>query len=197
MQSNDITYTNGLGELLAPLLKIIRATGFFEAFVFMPLMTILSVFVFIRLKRRLKGNGTFKNGLQKKMRLTLLVSYYSLCFMVTNVTAVAFKTLIVQEMDYKGTPWFINLVAPLHFYILSVVLAYLWLIRRNLSGLTDRLLCMYIQVGLIGGYYIGIYRLMNEPFNITDPTTGMSGIFFLLWFGVLNLDIGIRLFRQI
>ncbi|CAM4204405.1 hypothetical protein ZORO111903_07145 [Zobellia roscoffensis] len=196
MQNNDITYANELGELLGPFLRIIRATGFFEAYVFMPLMTVLSIYLFIELRHKLKSNGTFDRGFPKKYRLTFLGLYYVLCFMATNVTAVAFKTLIIEEMDYETTPWFLPLVGPLHFYILSVVAVYLWLIRRNLNKLTDCLLCIYLQIGLLGGYYIGVNRLMNEPFEFTDVTTGVSGIFFLLWFGILNTDIIVRFFRK-
>lgn len=196
MNNNDITYANGLGELLAPLLKLVRATGFFEAYVFMPLMTVLSIFVFIRLRKVLIINGTFESKFRGRFKWTLLSAYYSLCFVLTNVTAVAFKTLIVEEMDYETPVWYLHLVGPLHFYITSVVLAFLWLLRRNRNELLDRALCIYVQIGMLGGHYVGVYRLMNEPFEFNDVTTGMSGVFFLLWFGILNLDIGVRFFSK-
>ncbi|WP_109434011.1 hypothetical protein [Aquimarina sp. AU119] len=196
MDNNHITYANELGEFLAPFLKLLRATGFFEAYVFMPLMTILSIVIFRKLRQTLKSNGTFNMAYHARFKILLLSIYYSLCFMLTNVTAVAFKTLIIEEMDYETPVWFMHLVGPLHFYISSVVLAYLWLIIRNQNHLIDRLLCLYIQFGLFGGHYTGIHRLLNEPFELLDVTTGMSGIFFLFWFGILNADIAYRFFRK-
>ena len=192
MENSDITYANGLGELLSPILKLIRATGFFEAYVFMPLMTVLSIYVFVRLRKSLRNNGTFKSGVHSRYKWVLLSAYYSLCFMATNVFAVALKTLIIEEMDYVEPVWFLHLVGPLHFYIESVVLSYLWLISRNQRTILDKSLCFYIQLGLFGGYSVAVYRLIHEPLEFTDVTTGFSGIFMLAWYGILNIDIVVR-----
>lgn len=192
MNSQDITYANELGELLAPFLKILRATGFFEAYVFIPVMTLISVFIFVKLLKIMKYNGTFKNELRSHYKVTVLSSYYSLCFIFANVIAVAFKTLIIEEMDYETPVWYLHLVGPLHFYITSVTGAYLWLIARNRKSLFDHFLIIYIQLGMLGGYYTAIYRIMYEPFDLLDVTSGVSGVFILLWFGILNTDIVIR-----
>ncbi|MEO0572747.1 MAG: hypothetical protein AAF039_13655 [Bacteroidota bacterium] len=196
MKEDTITYANGLGEFLAPILKLIRATGFFEAYVFMPVMTLVSIYLFIKLRKRLRSNGTFDTGIRAHYRKVLLPAYYSLCFMAANVFAVALKTLIIEEMDYVEPVWFLHLVGPLHFYIESVVISYLWLISRNRDGLLDKVLCVYIQLSLLGGYSVAVYRLLNEPFELTNPTTGFSGVFMMVWYGILNTDIVLRFFSK-
>ena len=197
MIEETTTFANKIGELLAPVLIPMRLTGFFEAHVYMSVMTLLSVFLFIRLAQASRSNNTFDTHPFYKFRKLILVAYYTLCFIATNATAVAFKTLIIEEMDYETEVWFMHLVGPLHFFIVSVAAAFIWLIWRNRSSILDLMLCIYVQIGLLGGYYIGIYRLASEPFEITNPTTGMSGIFFILWFSILNMDLFTRFIRAV
>lgn len=192
---HDLTYANGFAELLAPVLAPIRATGFFEAYVFIPAMTALSIAVFVSLRRRAWANGTFVDSARSRFPKLFQLVYFTLCFMVTNSTAVAFKTMIVEETDYETRVWFLPWVSPLHFYIASVATAMIWLIWRNRSTLPDCLLCLYAQFGLLAGYYVAYRRLVYEPFEWHDVTTGMSGVFLTLWFGLLNWDIAIRYFR--
>lgn len=192
---DDLTYANEFAEFIAPLLVLIRSTGFFEAYVFMPTMTALSIAFFIVLRRRAWANGTFSDSMRARFPRLFQFGYFTLCFMVTNSTAVAFKTMIVEETDYETFVWFLPWVSPLHFYITSVVAAMIWVIWRNRSAVLDRLLCLYAQFGLFAGYYVAYYRLTNEPFEWHDVTTGMSGIFFLMWFGLLNWDVAIRYFK--
>ncbi len=191
-----ISFTNEMGEFLAPHLTLIRSTGFFEAYVFIPLMTLLAIGLFLLLLRALRGNQTFETGLAGAVPRLYLASCFFACFLVTNATAVAFKTLIHEELDYDKLYWYTWLVSPLHFYIVSVTGAYLWLILRNKTAVLDRELYVYVQIGLIGGYAIAVDRLLNEPFELLDITTGVSGIFQALWFAFLNLDILMRLFRR-
>ena len=196
MITETTTFANTLGEMLAPFLVVIRATGFFEAHVFIPLMCFLSVVLFIGLKNRAMTNGVLEVGMRKKGFYVFLFGYYSLCFLLTNASAVAFKTLIVEEMDYDQMYWFVPYVGPLHFYIVSVVLAHLHLVKSNRSSLFNRVLIVYAQIGYLGGYAVGVHRLLTEPFELTDVTTGMSGIFFFIWFGVLNFDLVLHYFSQ-
>lgn len=183
MEQNVISYSNSMGELISPLLMAIRSTGFFEAYVFIPVMTLLSIVLFMRLRQRIKSHG-----------ILLQVAAYTLCFLLTNSTAVAFKTLLIQELDYEQLPWFLPYLSPLHFYISSVALAHIYLMWHSRPVLITRLLCAYIQIGLIGGYSIAVYRLIYEPIELTDVTTGISGFFLLAWFGLLNWDIKKRFF---
>ena len=196
MTGNDITYANEMGKYLGPLLKLIRATGFFEAYIFIPSMTLLSIYIFMRLRKKLKRNNTFNAAFRSRFKWILLTTYYSLCFLLTNALAVAFKTLIIEEMDYTTSVWFLHLVSPLHFYIASVTIIYLWLLYRNQHKTLDQVFCIYIQIGILGGYYAGIYRILNEPFEIANITTGISGILFLIWFFILNADIVVRFFNK-
>lgn len=189
MKLLDITFTNSMGEFLAPFLIAVRSTGFFEAPVYMSVMTGLSIYLYVKLRSVLKWNCTFIGTFRQHFKRTFHVAYYMMCFITTNVIAVAFKTMIRDEMDYETGVWYLHLVSPLHFYIASITGAYLWLIRRNRESLIDRTACLYIQIGLLGGYAVGIYRLIYEPFDLLDVTTGVSGVFMITCFGFLNWDI--------
>jgi hypothetical protein len=181
MTEDKVTFANYIGELLAPVLIMIRSTGFFEAYVFIPVMTLLSIFIFIKLLRVKNARPPLVRG-----------AYYSLCFIMTNAAAVALKTLIVEEMDYESKVWYLHLVAPLHVFIVSVAGAFLWLIWRNSNTVFDRILCVYIQLGMLGGYSTAIFRLINEPFDFTDITTGLSGVVIIMLFVILNGDLLVR-----
>jgi hypothetical protein len=181
-----VTFANALGRHLAPVLLRVRATGFFEAPVYMTVMTALSIPLFIWLKNRLEGNGTLT---ATRPRALWLVAYYALCFFGTNVFAVGFKTLIVEEMDYESRVWFEPYVGPLHFYIFSVVVAYVALLVSARRTAIDALLGLYVQTGLIGGYAAAVYRIANEPFSIVDPTTGLGGVVLGACFAVYNFDL--------
>ena len=187
----SVTYANRLGEALGPVLLWLRGLGFFEAYVFIPLMTAASVVLFWRLYGTFDRNRTLRGS--RVSRLVWLGVCYALCFLATNSLAVAFKTLIVEELDYTGRVWFEAYVGPLHFYITAVALAYLWLIARNRREPLDHALGAFVQAGLLGGYAVGVHRLLNEPITLADPTTGISGLVFFAWFGVYNLDLYRRL----
>jgi hypothetical protein len=181
MAEDKVTFANYIGELLAPVLIMIRSTGFFEAYVFIPVMTLLSIFIFLRLLRVTSTRTPLVRG-----------AYYSLCFILTNAAAVALKTLIVEEMDYESKVWYLHLVAPLHVFIVSVAGAFLWLIWRNSNTVFDRILCIYIQLGMLGGYSTAVFRLIHEPFDFTDITTGFSGVAIIILFAILNSDLLVR-----
>lgn len=183
-----VTYASRWGEALGPFLLWLRGLGFFEWYVYMPLMTLASVGLFWGLKRRLEDNGTFV-GDRLRRRTLWLTAYYGLCFLVANALAVGFKTLIVEEMDYPVRMWFEAFVAPLHFYIVTVVAAYLVVLVRNRSGWLDRSLGIFVQIGLIAGYGVGGYRIFNEPISLADPTTGVSGFVLCAYFSFYNYDL--------
>jgi hypothetical protein len=188
----SVTFTNGLGDALAPVLIWVRNRGFFEWYVFMPTMTAVSIGLFVRLTARLKSNGTFSSH-RAHRQLLWLAAYFGLCFLATNVLVVAFKTLIVEELDYTTRVWFEALVGPLHFYIVSVVIAYLILIVRNAREGRDRVLGLYVQVGLAGGYLVCVYRVFNEPISLLEPTNGLSGFILAAYFAIYNYDLYTRL----
>ena len=167
-----VTFANGLGEALAPFLLWLRSLGFFEWYVYMPVMTGLAIWLFRGLARALDGNGTFAG---RRGRAAWLASYFGLCFLVTNGLAVGLKTLIVEELDYPARVWFEAYVGPLHFYIVAVALAYLVVVARNRAAGLDRGLALFVQVGLLAGYAVGVFRVLNEPISAANPTAGLSG----------------------
>ncbi|MEM6691423.1 MAG: hypothetical protein AAF664_18495 [Planctomycetota bacterium] len=193
MIGHTITFSNTFAEHIGPLLIAIRATGFFEAGIFIPTMTAASVLMFIVLLRGQRPRSPV-GWIPERL---WLVACYALCFLATNVTAIGFKTLIVEELDYATPVWFASLVGPLHFYILSVVLAYLVLIFRKTNARLTALLCIYVQAGLIGGYAVGAYRIFNEPITLFDLTAGISGFINIVWFGLYNADVATRFMNAI
>ncbi|MEJ2911600.1 hypothetical protein [Pseudoalteromonas sp. C12FD-1] len=195
MTAETITYTNALGEVIAPFLLAVRSTGFFEVYVYLPLMTILAIFIFRRTYHLMMANGTFDSPLRQRYRYVILSLYFMICFFFTGVIAVAFKTMILEETDYTEAHWFITYVSYLHFYIASVSLAYIYLMRTNRSSLFSRVLSVYIQVGFLGAYLIGIDRIVNEPWVLLDPTSGLSGFYMFAIFGVLHFDVLVRLLQ--
>ena len=184
--ASPVTFANPLGEVLAPFLLALRGVGFFEWYVYMPVMTALSVGLFRSLVRTLDGNGTFAGC---PRRATWLAAYFGLCFLVTNGLAVGFKTLIVEELDYPTRVWFEAYVGPLHFYIVAVALAYLVLIARNRTAALDRGLGLFVQLGLLAGYSVGVFRVLNEPISAANPTAGLSGFILCAWFASYNYDL--------
>ena len=130
-------FTNRLGEALAPFLLWLRGLGFLEWYVYMPIMALASIGMFWSLTKKLNSNGTF-SGSRAQRRTMWLAAYYGLCFLATNVLAVAFKTLIVEELDYPTRVWFEAYVGPLHFFILSVIIAYLAVLVRNSREVVSR-----------------------------------------------------------
>lgn len=182
--TDNVTYANSLGEILAPLLLMIRSTGFFEAYVFIPTMTLLAAYIFQKLKRVTTASPIF------------LVGYFCLCFIMTNTAAVALKTMIVEEMDYVTEVWFLHLVSPIHIFIVTVTGSFLLLIWRNSKQTLDRILCFYVQLGLLGGFSVAIYRLIHEPFELSNVTTGLGALILICLFSILNADLLIR-FKKI
>ncbi|MEM7058612.1 MAG: hypothetical protein AAF557_13545 [Pseudomonadota bacterium] len=192
MSSETVTFVNPLGEALAPLLLAIRSTGFFEVFVYFPAMVIVAAVLFIKLKRTANANGTFQTPFHRRTRYLLLALYALMCFFATGAFAVALKTLMLEETDYTEAHWFIPYVSYLHFYITSVAGVFVYLVWTNRPSWFNRALCIYVQIGFLGAYWIGGYRIMNEEWDLLDPASGLSGFYLFLVFGVLNVDIALR-----
>jgi hypothetical protein len=158
----------------------------------MPVMTLASVWLYVWWVRRVEAAGGFDVHPARQRRVWRAAGYV-VCFLLTNALAVAFKTLIVEEMDYPGPVWFGSLVSPLHFYIVSATGAYLWLVARGRRTIVDRALAAYVQVGIVGGYAVGVYRIRFESFSLLDPTGAFGGFLLLGAFFVLNLDLWRRM----
>ena len=180
------TFTNRLGEVLSPVLLPMRDIGFFEWYVYIPAMTALAIGLFLILVGMTGRNGTFTD---RPRRVLWLAAYFGLCFLATNGLAVGLKTLIVEELDYPTRVWFEAWVGPLHFYIVAVALSYLALIARNRTAALDWGLGLFVQIGLLAGYSVGVFRLSNEPMSLAAPTMGLSGVIMCAAFALYNVDL--------
>jgi hypothetical protein len=105
--------------------------------------------------------------------------HLGVCVVGTNALAVAFKTLIVEEMDYPEPVWFAGLVSPLHFYIASVAAVYLTVITGSGRSRHVRLQGLYAELGLFAFCTVGIHRLHTESFSLWDPTMAVGGAIIL------------------
>ena len=83
----------------------------------------------------------------------------------------------------------------MHFYIVAVALSYLALVARNRAAALDWGLGLFVQLGLLAGYSVGVYRLLNEPMSLAAPTMGLSGIIMCAAFALYNFDLYRRFVR--
>ena len=104
-----------------------------------------------------------------------------------NSLAVAFKTMIVEELVYQERKWFEPYLPGIHLYITSACLAYIALIVRSKRHSYDLLLAVYLQLALITGYVVAGYRALNE-----DIEGAIGGAILLIFFAVCNYDLFMR-----
>ncbi|WP_109434004.1 hypothetical protein [Aquimarina sp. AU119] len=189
MKTLNIIYVNELGAVLVSLQHIISSIRLFDMYIYIPIMTLLSFLWFKNILKSLDNNKTFDTAIRYRFKKAFLIILYSLCFLVTNSTIIALKALIMEEVEYTTPLWFRDLIGPLHFFISSVALAHIWLIRRNYSRVLDYFLCFYIQIGLLVGFIAGFYCLLSPSFGLLHIST----ILILIWLALLNTDIILRL----
>ncbi len=175
---HEITFANPLGAWLAPMLLAVRATGFFEYWVYIPVMTAIGVPIYWGLHRRCLRHGGLV-AQHRAQRWALHALHLGITLLGANALAVAFKTLIVEEMDYPEPVWFLGLVSPLHFYITSVAAVYLWLVTGPRSSRGLGLQGAYAELGLFAGCTVAIHRLHTEAFSIWAPTMALGGLVIL------------------
>jgi hypothetical protein len=173
-----VTFANGLGRMLAPLLLAIRETGFFEWWVYVPTMTLLALAAYAGFLRRARRHGVPRHP-SVLSRLATHLLHISVCVVGANALAVAFKTLIVEEMDYAQPVWFAGLVSPLHFYIASVAACYLTVVTGPATSRHARLQGVYAELGLFAFCTVGIHRLHTQSFSLLDPTMAVGGALIL------------------
>ncbi len=176
---SEVTFANSMGQWLAPLLLAIRSTSFFEWWVFVPAMTLLAIPVYRGFHRRLVRHGGVL-GPGRFLRPATSALHAGVCVVGTNAVAVAFKTLIVQEMDYPQPVWFAGLVSPLHFYIASVAATYMWMVTGPSVSRGRRAQGLYTELGLFAFCTVAIHRLHTEPFSIWEPTMALGGLIILV-----------------
>jgi len=174
-----ITFANSLGQWLAPLLLAIRSTGFFEWWIYIPSMTLLALAAYAGFLRRAARHGVPRSPNQLA-RLATHVLHLAVCVVGANALAVAFKTLIVEEMDYPQPVWFVGLVSPLHFYIASVAATYMTVVTGPGTSRHVRLQGVYTELGLFAFCTVGIHRLHTQAFSLWDPTMAVGGALILI-----------------
>jgi hypothetical protein len=187
MVAADIHYTWSFARHFGPLLRPLHDSGFFFAAVFLPVMTVPSILLFVWVVRKIRSNNTLAAS-GRFARLLWYSFYFYISWMALNSLAVAFKTMIVEELVYQERKWFEPYLPAIHFYITSACLAYLALVIKSGYRFSNLLLATYLQVALIAGYATAAYRSLNE-----DRDGAIGGVLLLIFFVVCNYDIISRL----
>jgi len=179
----DYHYTSEFGRYFDFIVGWLHRINFFNFYFYVPLITVLAIvlflWVFIRVRRT--------NYIADRRKFTQLFWYsiYALfCWMTFGAFFVALKMMIVEELDYQERKWFEAYLTPAHLYISSVCVAYLAFIIKSRLRHYDLLLAFYIQVGLIAGYAVASYRVLNE-----DIEGAIGGVILLLFFAACNYDL--------
>ncbi|HWS55128.1 MAG TPA: carboxypeptidase regulatory-like domain-containing protein [Pyrinomonadaceae bacterium] len=184
----EFHYTWQGGRHFAPLLRPLRQGGFFEAPVYMTLMTALSVVLFLFVLRALRRRGAAAP--EGRSRPLWYALYFYVCWLASVSLAVAFKTMIVEELDYAERQWFEPYLPAIHFYVTSACLAYLALVVRPAALPRDLPLAVYVQAALLAGYGLAAYRVAHEELE-----GAAGGALLFATFAACNYDLGRRLRR--
>lgn len=185
----EFHYTWQFGRHFAPLLRFLRESGFFEAPVYMSLMSVPAVALFVRVFKKVRRNDSLRA--QSKVARFLWHSFYLfMCWLAMTSLAVAFKTMIVEELDYQQRQWFEPYLPGIHFYITSAGLAYIALVVKSKLHFYDLVLVFHLQVALMAGYLVAGYRALNEEIE-----GAVGGVILLLFLAVCNYDLIARVRR--
>jgi hypothetical protein len=182
----EFHYTWEFARHFGPLLGWLHRSGFFNAYIFLPVMTLPAIALFAWVVIRLKRNNSIRTN-KKTLRFLWYFLYFYICWMAMNSLAVGFKTMIVEELVYQERKWFEPYLPGIHFYITSACLAYIALIVRSRPHYYDLLLAIYLQVALIVGILVAGYRALNE-----DIEGATGGVILLIFFVVCNYDLIMR-----
>jgi hypothetical protein len=185
--TNDIHYTWTFARHFGPILQPLHDSGFFFAPVFLTVMTIPSIVLFIWVFKKIRKNNTL-GAMSRSVRLLWYSFYFFIAWMALNSLAVAFKTMIVEELVYQERKWFEPYLPGIHFYITSACLVYLVLIVKAKYHFYDLLLALYLQIALLAGFATAASRALNE-----DRDGSIGGIILLIFFAVCNFDLLRRL----
>ncbi|MCG8457017.1 MAG: hypothetical protein MI919_12110 [Holophagales bacterium] len=173
--SLDYTPASPLGRWLEPLLAPLQRWGFFELWVYVPAMTVVSAALLYWLWPRLIHRAELRSSRHRWLWLFLdAAAAWTGC----QALAVGFKTLIVEELDYGQRVWFEAWVGPLHLFIAAAMACYfhLMLTRRRSSALFAYGFAS-LAFGL--GYASGIFRILVQSW----PDKLAAGLLMLLLFG--------------
>ncbi len=186
----DYHYTWEMARYFEPLVGWLRHSGFFSFYVHLPVDSALGIGLFVWVYRRIRHSASVE--VLKGTRQTLWYALYaSVSWLTLASFGVGLKTMIVEELDYQERKWFEPYLAPGHLYITTACLAYLLFIVRAKTSYLDRFLALYVQVALMAGYVVSLYRLFGE-----DVEGAVGGGLLFLFFAACNYDLLKRLRQQ-
>ena len=149
-------------------------------------MTLPAIALYVWVSGRLRRNTSIRTN-NRTLRFLWQSFYFYICWMAMNSLAVAFKTMIVEELVYQERKWFEPYLPGIHFYITSACLVYIALIVRSRFHYYDLFLSIYLQVALLVGFVVAGYRTLNE-----DIEGAIGGVILVVFFAVCNYDLIMR-----
>ena len=186
----DIHYTWSFAAYLHLVLRWLHEIGFFNFYVYFPLLSAVGVALYVWMFVRVRRNGAYADS-SRAGQCFWHVILLSVSWLASASFFVAFKLMIVEELDYQERKWFEWTLAPSHLYIASLAVAYLWLVAKNRSSALDLWSALYLQIGLLAGYAVATYRVFNEA---VEGASGGASLF--LFFAAINYDLVQRMRRQ-
>jgi hypothetical protein len=178
----EFHYTWQFGRHFAPLLRFLREIGFFEAPVYMTAMSVPAAPLFVCVFRSVRRRGPTAGG--RAARFLRYGLYLFMCWLAMTSLAVAFKTMIVEELDYQQRQWFEPYLPGIHFYVTSACLAHVALVAQSKLRVYHLLLVLYTQVALLAGYAVAGYRALSEDF-----AGAAGGVVLFAFFAACNYDL--------
>lgn len=160
--------TSTFFQPLTPFLTTVRQTGFFEASAYMSIATVMAAVFFYYISKIFGRYGRYE-GLSLLPRNLRRLSDFSLVWLTIAAFFVAFKTMIVEELDYTEIMWFQGYLPWMHFAIATACGALLFLLLqfrpRSRVMITGKwALKLYVQLALLAGYGLVAHRIWTEDF---------------------------------
>ena len=149
-------------------------------------MTLPAIALYVWVLIRVRRNSSIRTK-RRTLRFLWQFFYFYICWMAMNSLAVAFKTMIVEELVYQERKWFEPYLPGIHFYITSACIVYIALVVRQRFHYYHLLLTFYLQVALIVGFVTAGYRALNE-----DIEGAIGGVILLIFFAACNYDLFMR-----
>ncbi len=180
-------YTWEFARHFYPVLRWGHESGFFNFYIYLPIMTVPAIALFWWVYSRARRNNAV-TGESSVRRFSWYALYFYVSWMACSTFAVAFKTMIVEELVYQERKWFEPYLPGIHFVVAGASLAYLALVTQPKFRSFYWFLYAYLQVALIAGFAVAGYRATHEDFE-----GALGGVILLLLFAVCNYDVLKRL----
>lgn len=186
----DYHYTWEWAQYFEPVVGWLHRLGYFSFYVHFPVDSLLGTILFVWVYRRLRRH-TLLDAPTTRWRFVWYALYYSVSWLALTSLGVGLKTMIVEELDYQERQWFEPYLGPGHLYISSACVAYLALILKSKHSYSDLLLAAYVQVALMAGYVVSVYRMLGE-----DIEGASGGALLFVFFLACNYDLVKRVRRS-